>query len=100
MTTILESLKYTDATIHGGDPQDVDLAQDWTDNGFTSGEECEPWWEVGCFDAGSAAALRAAGIVPSAVAPAHAAFGTTASIGYWHSNGDISLDEVKQLIGS
>ena len=98
MTTIIESLKYADEIIHGGDPQDTDLAEDWAKNGFTSGEECEPWWNAGCFDAYSAAVLRDAGIAANDVSAMHASLGAGASIGYWHSNGDLSLGKVQELI--
>ncbi len=94
MTTILEALKYAGETIHGGNPQDAKIAQDWKDNGFASGEDCEPWWEAGCFDAHSAAELRDAGIAASDVSITHDAI----SIGYWHSNGDMGLDDVRKVL--
>ena len=103
MTTILEALKYADDLIHGGNPQDANIANDWEHNGFKTGEECEPWWAAGCFDAGSAAELRDAGIAARDMSMMYSAYGSGyslggASLGYQHSNEDMDLYAIRKVL--
>jgi hypothetical protein len=98
-TEIREAIRYRDAMIHGGSPTSMDaISQEWADAGF-SAPECERWWDAACFDAGRAAVLRDAGITPEQVArPVDREGYEGYSIGYWHSNGDLSLADVLELI--
>ena len=77
----------------GDTPRDI-LAAEWIENGF------EPrtvglWWIARCFEPFRAAELRDAGIEPKDICP-DCAFGDT--IGYHHSNCDLGLEEVRELI--
>ena len=99
MRTILEALQHADDAITGGGLLRLPaVAEEWADAGFETGEECEPWCRAGCFNPDSAAELRGAGISPSDVSPTHRAFGSAASIGYWHSSCDLTTDDVLALL--
>lgn len=65
MTTVLESLKYADDDVHGGNPQDEGIANEWIDYGFATGESCEAWWAAGCWEPSTAGSLRDAGYDPA-----------------------------------
>ncbi len=77
----------------GESPQDV-IAAEWIENGFEA-KTVGLWWLARCFEPARAAELRDAGIDPRKVSP-NCALGDT--IGYHHSNCDLRLDEVQELI--
>ena len=77
----------------GESPEDV-IAAEWIENGFEA-KTVGLWWLARCFEPFRAAELRDAGIEPRAVSP-NCALGDT--IGYHHSNCDLRLDEVRELI--
>lgn len=62
MTTVYEALKYETVVIQGDDIKWA--AGEWEDNGFKTGEDCSPWWDAGCWDAGTAHELRFNGFDP------------------------------------
>ena len=77
----------------GESPQDI-VAAEWVEHGFTS-KTVGAWWLARCFEPVQAAELRDAGIEPEDVCRA-CAVGDT--VGYHHSNFDLGLDDVRELI--
>jgi hypothetical protein len=67
---ILNVLISNGPTFSGGTAATArDVAEDWDDHDFSAGE-VDDWCKVGCWDAGTAAILRDAGLTPEAAAEA------------------------------
>jgi hypothetical protein len=106
----------TDDRILGGDPA-VDVAQAWIDAGVTP-DQATAYIEAGCWDADRVGALIAAGVTPDRLTDVCvlervvrdrggdpgsddydvAAYVTDGSLGYAHSNGDLSTDEIRAAL--
>jgi len=77
-----------------GDVAPETIAAEWVECGFTPAS-AGLWWLARCFEPSRAAELRDEGVTAYDVSPI-CALGDT--IGYHHSNYDLSLDEVRELI--
>jgi hypothetical protein len=77
-----------------GDMTAGEIADEWLRAGFLA-HEVWPWWVARCFNPSRTAECRAANLDPRALIQV-CALGDT--IGYHHSNGDITLAEAKALI--
>jgi hypothetical protein len=85
--------KFSDDLLTDGRSRE-DVARAWVDDGFAA-DSVGLWWLGGCFDSGRTAELRDAGVDPRDIAR-KCALGD--SIGYHHSNYDLSMSDVLVLI--
>jgi hypothetical protein len=80
------------------------VARSWIAAGFDS-VTAPMWWDAGCFSAQSAAELRDAGLLPCDAALVRVSVHGSGdaepdtSIGFAHSNGDITTDDAVALCG-
>ena len=80
--------------ISGNEPERI--AEEWVDEGFGVAEAAE-WWKAGCFDASRTAELRDADLTPDQVS-GELEGREGYSIGYWHSNMDLTLEDVLNAV--
>jgi hypothetical protein len=99
MTTIRDVIERHGHFAHGGNPDDT--AETWAESGFEA-HEVEEWLAARCFDPSAARDLADTGVTPElARTKTNAGAGDYVdTIGFKVSNGDLEVDEARDLAGA
>lgn len=79
---------------HGGEPRGT--ARAWLSYNF-SAEQAEAWLNAGTFEPSMARDLQGVGLTPQEAGREVAWRGSSATIGYWVSNSDMTTAEAMQI---
>ena len=96
--TIHDVVEHHGHFAHLGNPDDA--SDTWAGNGFGAAEVDE-WLLAGCFSPDSARDLADAGVTPlrAATRTAAGAGDYVDTVGFKVSNGDLGVDEARELLG-
>lgn len=75
-----------------------EAAQSWASSGFKDAFEVKSWLEARCFNPSAAAKMKDAGVTPVGAAIYTYRGDYTDTLGYKFANGDLDLEEIKQVV--